>query len=134
MENLSIQTELSPLEDIILRPHNDVAKVYSFFGLQPDPRFGNGCLHQAFDVVARVSESRILWDPVELHFAVQLRDGSYFDPAWTQRTLPETGIARILDDAYIIKIMEKKGYKKVKMVSGGWEGRPYRMTPYDGSF
>lgn len=134
METLYIQQELSLVRDVILRPHNDAAKVYSWLGYEPDARFGNGCLHQSYDVLDRMPGSRILWDPQKLHFAVQLENGLYFDPAWNQTTLPIDGIARTVDEEFSIEIKKGNGFTEIRPFSEGWEGRPYKMIPYKGSY
>ncbi len=134
-EKLGIQKELRPLTDIILRPHNSAAKVYSWYGLAPDLRFGSGCLHKAFGVQYIMPYSTILYDPRNLHFATVLEDGSYFDPAWGQITLPVKGIAHTLQEGITMEIERYDAdLFVVQHVSDGYYSRKYTMSPYYGSF
>lgn len=135
MEDLvPLNSEIEPVRWVMEMPHNTCTKLYRFLGLEPDLRFGTGCLDKAF-WTQEVLGGYILFDPYRNHFANLLENGRIFDPSARMLEAITSGVVGTLDPTINIEIQRKpNGEYRIISFSGSSYSKGFRMYPFDGDY
>lgn len=131
---VSLNSEIEQVRWVMEMPHNTCTKLYRFLGLEPDLRFGTGCLDKAF-WTQEVLGGGILFDPYRNHFANLLENGRIFDPSARMLEAVTSGVVGTLDPTINIEIRRKgNGDYRIIPFSGNSYGRGFHMYEFTGDY
>ena len=131
---VSLNPEIEQVRWVMEMPHNTCTKLYRFLGLEPDLRFGTGCLDKAF-WTQKVLGGCILVDPYRIHFANLLENGRIFDPSARMLEAVTSGVVGTLDPTINIEIRRKgNGEYRIIPFSGNSYGKGFHMYEFNGDY